>query len=200
MPEKLSQKPEFIFAREVLSIDPELPTVISEVMQRLIASGKRLPFIHFTPNQIIDAEGRISGTSTNVDLITTGGMKAMHTNVGGFVSPKDPLVNSPETFVDNPELFVKDCVGILRHYSHHGARLNHASHNPVHGQAARATPAAILIDGSLPVVRGSDYEDHFKLAAGAAPKDIIATISEVPRPSQPDEVNRFIGRFLEIIA
>ncbi len=113
---KLSQKSEDIFAREVLSIDPELATVITAVMQRLVVNGQQLPFIHITPHALLDKEGNVVGNTGNVDGIVHSGLRKMHTNVAGFVIPGNTHVGNPENFIDDPTLFIKDCVTIVKHY------------------------------------------------------------------------------------
>lgn len=197
---KLSQKPEDIFVREVIGTDPELPKVIREVMAKLIEAGLSLPFLHVTPDKLVDANGAVVDSTDNVVSITTDGLQKMHTNVGGFITPADASINNPAHFVDNPELFVKDTVKMLKHYAHHGTRLNHSSHNTYHPDAVKGLPAIILINGSLTVVRGTDYEDHFKLSESAAAEDIIGVIDTAPKISRPEEIAEFVEQLLTIMA
>lgn len=197
---RLSQKSEDIFAREVIATDPELSQAIQEVMTKLMEADLSLPFLHITPHKLVDASGTIVDSTDNVASITADGLQKMHTNVGGFISSANESINNPAHFVDNPELFVKDTVKMLKHYAHHGTRLNHSSHNTYHPDAVRGIPAVVLIDGSLSVMRGTDYEDHFKLVEGATSQDIIGVIDTVPKTSRPEEVAKFVEQLMMILA
>ncbi len=70
----------------------------------------------------------------------------------------------------------------------------------MHDRAIKGVPAAIIIDGGIPVVRGSDYEDHFKLSVDARPEDIMAVITTIPNRQYPEEAARFVSTILESIA
>jgi hypothetical protein len=193
---KLSQKPDRIFARKVLDQITELPAIINENLQLLADNKISLPFLHFTNDIIIDEDG-VEQTTGNVASILENGFRAMDSNVGGFTLPDNSKVNSPEAFIGNPELFVKSLVDIFKHYRHHGSRLNHP--NSPSGKVTGTKSALILISGKVPSLHGTDYLDHYILKNGALPNEIIGVMRDLPVLSA-EEMSVFIINLFNILS
>ncbi|GHU07316.1 hypothetical protein FACS189431_1670 [Alphaproteobacteria bacterium] len=198
-PEKLSQKPEDIFVGEIISQDSEIIASIKNTLENLAEHNIALPFVHFTPDELVGTDGGVVGKTDNLEDITQNGLKKMHTNVAGFTSPESRLVNDPAIFVEKPEYFIKDYLRMIKHYRHHGARLNHSTNNPDHPDAVSGVPAIVLIKGNLPVVHGTDYQDHYILTDGAKSEDIIGTIKNAPNQNSPDDISASIRILLSTL-
>ena len=146
--EKMSPRPDKVFAREVIASNPELATKINQALESLADNRKSLPFVHVTPTTIVDETGNPIGSTQNVESITNSGLRKMDTNVGAFILPGQIYpVNDPAKFIGQPDTFIRQYVSLLKHYSHHGRRLNH----PGQTYAAKhpTTAAMILINGSI---------------------------------------------------
>lgn len=176
--ERLSKKPLDVFVRRVFELNPESKSATFNMLEAYGAQNKKLPFLHITPN-IVEYESGECVSTGNVDSIKSSGFLPGDSNVGGFVAVGEHYnsVGNAESF-KTPEAFLKSYIVLLRHYLHHGYRLNHRNSKVVEGKKIKdVRPAFVLVRGDLRVDHGADYEDHFILRNGANPEDIIGTMN-----------------------
>ncbi|MDR0397798.1 MAG: hypothetical protein LBH36_01275 [Candidatus Nomurabacteria bacterium] len=195
--QKTSQKPDRIFAREILAQSSELPQMVQDTLTGLVESDEQLPFLHFTNDEIVSPDGTIQKTD-NVENILRNGFRPMDSNVGGFSLSGGELPNNPANYLDNPELFVRKLVAIFNHYKHHGSRSNHPGSNGANNQAS-SKAALILINGKVHSIHGTDYLDHYILKDGAKPAEVISVMYNLPNTNSPNEMAKFTIDFLDKI-
>jgi len=172
--EKPSQKEIDVFCREVLADNPEIKDQIITQMQKMAGLNLALPLVHIT-SEVVKYPSNTIKSSGFLENINQNGLRSRDTNVAAFVQRQNTTeLASPDYFTDQPELFIKDLILILRRYVHHGVRTNkNIYENKNEGEGI---PVMILVDGHTNLIKGSDFDDHFILADKVLPDKIIGKI------------------------
>lgn len=198
---KLSQKEIDIFCRELLEQNPELKIKIVEKMEKLKEGGEFLPIVHITSRAIRSEQGGDDLDTGFLENIKNEGFHRRDTNVAVFVrrgtrtSPAEP-----DFYIEKPEEFIKALRIFLQRYSHHGLRTNKniLGENRDSGQGV---PIAVVIDGSVPIEHGSDYDDHYILKSMVTPDKILGEIDldGCYHSQKSENIIKFAKALLELI-
>lgn len=197
--EKTSKKAIDITVRKLFESNPKLRERIVNVMGDLCASSEALPLIHITADTIILQDGS-ERDSTMVQRIEGQGFRGRHTNVGAFVVRKDQTrLAEPKDYEKYPEDFLKSLITLLKRYWHHGSRTNKDIYAEQRDQG-RGVPIMLLLQGDLPLERGTDYDDHYILKEDVSSDVILGNIRlETENGVNNDMILRTANDLLEII-
>ena len=168
----LSQKPDDVWVRELLDAHPELSQQVDQTIQSLADNHFLLPSLHFTADKIKLDDGREVTTGFLANIMQYG-LRPRDTNVGVFTDGQGQILQPSA----NPSAatVVKSFKQIIDRYAHHALRTNKQSLHQ-YQQRGRGLPVMIVIDGSLPMIKGTDYDNHYILSQGASPDKIWAVL------------------------
>lgn len=197
--EKLSQKQIDIFCREVMEKNTGLKEEILKCMHTLQEKNVPMPLIHITSSAIQIGENKID--TDFVKNIMNNGFKKKDTNVGVFLErSRENLLASPSYFELHPEEFVKAIKLFVKRYIHHGFRVNKNILGELKNDGV-GIPEMMIIEGSLELQHGSDYDDHYILKEGASPDKIIGSINlgEHNRSFSSEDIDYIASKFIELL-
>ncbi|TAH33534.1 hypothetical protein EYC58_01030 [Candidatus Saccharibacteria bacterium] len=183
---------------ELLQQYPDLRQAIVASMTSLSEHDIPVPIIHITSSSVQLADGS-SRTTGYLESMTSEGLRARDTNVGCLIEQGDSSrIASGEYFALYPHKFVRALATTLQHYIHHGSRTNKMSLGEAR-EAERATPVIVMIDATgVPLLRGTDYEDHFILGDSVTPDRIIGLVEVTgKKPSNSEDMVVVVHDFLE---
>ena len=196
---KESKKPLDVMARNILESAPGLRNKIVSAMGKLSLSSRELPLIHVTTEKIV-LPGVSDRNPNFIKQIEDKGFKGRHTNVGAFVVREERVrMAAPNDFSERPEDLLKSLYILLQRYLHHGIRTN----KDVYGKErdwGKGVPIMLVLEGNLPVERGSDYDDHYILKQDMPSSAILGKIRfETGTAIDNETVVETASRLLEIV-
>jgi hypothetical protein len=182
---------------DVLEREPELEVAIRDVMDRLAQTEIDVPLFHITSRAIRFADGSERSTGY-LESIQQHGLRARDTNVAALMERDASVyIAAPEYYAKNPHKFLRAMAESLSHYAHHGSRTNKETLGEQR-DAGVGVPALVMIDASdVPLIPGSDYDDHFKLGEVVPPSRIVSVLDLAGRkPANPEDVADIAGEFI----
>lgn len=183
---------------DILQKQPELAETIGDTMDRLTQAGLEVPVFHVTSRAIRFPDGSEQSTGY-LENISQNGFRARDTNVAAFMERSvSARIADPGYFADNPHKFLRAMAESMGRYVHHGSRTNKQTLDK-HRDAGVGLPTMVVIDASgVPLVPGSDYDDHFMLGEVVPSSRIIGNIDLTGRkPINLDDVTVVAEAFLK---
>lgn len=156
-------------------------------------------FLYFTSSAIRFPDGSQQSTGY-LENIQANGFRAKDTNVAVLTTRdgKSQIAN-PGYFKEHPDDLLEDFVVILKRYRHHSTRTNKQSLGE-HRETGVGVPALIVIDGKIPMKRGTDYEDHYIFDQAVPADKILGTLDiDDVNPNDLNSVCGLVDQYLSII-
>ena len=161
---------------DMLRDNPELEIQIMGAMDKLVDASMDVPVFHITSRAIRFKSGA-EQTTGYIENIAEKGFRARDTNVAALMERgSDARIGTPMYFRDAPYKFLRAIATSLMHYGHHGSRTNKESLTEQRDRG-EGVPVMLLIDATeTPLIRGTDYDDHFQLGEPVDPSHIVGMV------------------------
>ena len=185
---------------DTLHEDPELEDRIIVAMDLLEKTGIDIPIFHVTSRAVRLVDGAEQSTGY-LENIAANGFRAHDTNVAALMERSaNTHIASPAYFKDFPYKFLRAMSTSLRHYAHHGSRTNKASLESQRDQGKGVSVMLVIDPTNVPLVPGTDYDDHFTLGEVMKPSRIMGMVELSGRnPADPAQVAQIAKEYIGAI-